>query len=298
MGSARLLAAVAVLTGVSVGTATSATSSDAVPANRVTVITDSVGGVLFWVTEARVKLGRGLDLDLETKTCRKLVDMGCPSYGDPEPAPSALETIHALGPQLGSTVVIDVGYNDQAVLYGAQLDDVMKALLAAGVQHVVWVTLEETLESWARINTEIRAASKRWPQLTVAEWAVGSAGKPWFVDGPHMTYDGGLAFADFLRPFVLQACGRPCAPPPPLEITALRLPVGHVGTRYTMDLSAHGGVTPYRWSVIGFPRGLRLSVDGRIRGVPRTEGVSRIRLSVRDAWDEDCAIELGLRVRR
>jgi hypothetical protein len=279
------------------GSAASPSLAQTVPANRVTVITDSVGGVLYWVTEARVKLGRGLDLDLETKTCRKLVDPGCPSYGDPAPAPSALETIEALGPQLGSTVVIDVGYNDQAVLYGAQLDEVMQALLAAGVQRVVWVTLEEIQESWARINNEIRAASKRWPQLAVADWGVASAGKPWFIDGPHMTYEGGLAFAEFLRPFVLQACGQPCAPPPPLEITTLRLPPAHRQHRYAIALAAEGGVPPYRWSGVGVPRGFRLSVDGRITGIPRTEGVSRIRLSVRDAWDEECVLDLGLRVR-
>ena len=296
-GSSRLFAAVAVLAVSSLGAATSATSADAVPANRVTVITDSVGGVLFWATEARVKLGRGLDLDLETKTCRKLVDPGCPSYGDPAPASSALDTILALGPQLGPTVVIDVGYNDQAVLYAAQLEQVMKALLAAGVQHVVWVTLAEAQEPWARINTQIRAASKRWPQLAVADWAMTSAGKPWFVDGAHMTYEGGLAFAEFLRPFVLQACGQPCAPPPPLEITTLRLPPAHRQHRYAIALAAQGGVPPYRWSGVGVPRGFRLSIDGRVTGIPRTEGVSRIRLSVRDAWEEECVLDLGLRVR-
>jgi hypothetical protein len=89
----------------------------------------------------------------------------------------------------------------------------MRALLAAGVRRVVWVTLEEAQERWALINARIRAAPNRWPQLVVADWAEASAGKDWFVDGVHMTSDGGLAFAEFLRPFVLQACGEPCAPP-------------------------------------------------------------------------------------
>ena len=293
---ARLFAVVAVLGLSSVGAAEPARSADVVPANRVTVITDSVGGVLYWVTEARARFARGLDLDLETKTCRKLVDPGCAAYDDPSP-PSALETIVARGAQLGPTVVIDVGYNDRADVYGSQLDEVMQALIAAGVHHVVWVTLKEAQESWALINAQIRAAPARWPQLIVADWAQAADEKAWFVDGVHMTEEGGLAFAEFLRPFALQACGQPCAPPPPLAITTLRLPAGHKDTRYAMALSAHGGVTPYRWSVIGFPRGLRLSVDGWITGVPRTEGISRIRLSVRDAWDEERVIELGLRVR-
>ena len=54
----------------------------------------------------------------------------------------------------------------------------------------------------------IRAASRRWPQLTVVDWAAVSAGKPWFVDTVHMNYDGAVAFAEFLRPYLRQ-CLRP-----------------------------------------------------------------------------------------
>ena len=61
----------------------------------------------------------------------------------------------------------------------------------------------------------IRAAPARWPQLTVADWAPVAAGQPWFVDDAHMNYAGAVAFGAFLRPFVLDACGAPCAPPPP-----------------------------------------------------------------------------------
>ena len=291
----RLFAVLTVLALAAAGTGASANAADSVPPNRVTVITDSVGGVLFWVAKAREELARGLDFDLETKTCRKLVDPGCPAYGDPAP-PSALETIRSLGPQLGPTVVIDVGYNDQADIYGAHLDEVMQALLATGVQHVVWVTLEEAQESWARINAQIRAAPARWSQFVVADWALASAGKPWFSDGVHMTYEGGLAFAEFLRPFVLDACGQPCAPPPPLEIATVRLPAGREGKPYAITLSGRGGVPPYRWSVTGLPRGLHLSVDGRMTGVPRAEGASRVMLRLRDAWGEEDAVGLVLRV--
>ena len=144
--------------------------------------TSSVAGSMTWRATAlsglwserraaaRVRLAelRGLDLDLETKTCRKLVDPGCPAYGDPHPA-SALETIQTLGAELGPTVVVDVGYNDYASLYHDELDTVMHALVAAGVQHVVWVTLEEAQDAWVRINSEIRDAPKRWRQLVVAD---------------------------------------------------------------------------------------------------------------------------------
>ncbi|PWU22629.1 MAG: hypothetical protein C5B48_09870 [Candidatus Rokuibacteriota bacterium] len=291
LGVLTLLVLTAVVGG------SSGASTGQAPQNHVTMITDSVGGVLFWVTEARKELARGLDLDLETKTCRKLVVPGCPAYGDPAPQ-SVLDTVRALGDNVGPTVVIDVGYNDQADVYAAGLDEVMQALIAAGAQHVVWVTLEEAQESWADINVQIHAASQRWPQLTVADWAVASAGKPWLSDGVHMTYEGGIEFAHFLRPFVLAACGQPCAPPPPLQIATTTLPKGRSGHRYAAAVTAQGGAPPYRWSVIGLPRGLHLSGTGHIAGVPRAAGESRLSLRVRDTWEDEAAVTVFLRVRR
>lgn len=186
----------------------------AAPLPRVTMITDSVGGVFFWATGPRDAFAKGFDLDLEVTTCRKLVSPGCPAYDDLHPA-SALDTIRALGDRIGSVVVIDVGYNDLSDTYATGLGEVMSALLDAGVSHVIWVTLEDIQGSWASINEQIRAGQERWPELIVADWAPVAAGQPWFGDGPHMNYDGAVAFAAFLRPYVLTACGGPCAPPPP-----------------------------------------------------------------------------------
>jgi hypothetical protein len=206
------------------------------PLPRVTTVTDSVGGVLYWSDDARHVLGRGLDFVLETKTCRRLVSVGCPAYG--ERPPSALVTIQGLGPSLGPIVVVDVGYNDLADGYGDGLDRVMRALLAAGVEHVVWVTLEESRDPWLAINAQIRAAPARWPYLTVADWAPVAAEHPeWFDDGVHMNGLGGMGFARFLRPIVLGACGSPCrfaslAP----EVAMLRLTVG----THTIELRWRG----------------------------------------------------------
>jgi hypothetical protein len=182
---------------------------------RVTVITDSVAGALASNPGPEAALAKGLDLQLAAQPCRKLVDPGCPAVGNDHP-PSALDTIKTLGSQLGQVVVIDVGYNDYADTYPAGLDEVMQALVAAGVQHVVWVTLEETEPGWVVTNQAIRAAPARWPEITVADWAPVAAGKPWLTDHAHLNADGIAAFATFLRPFVLAACGAPCAPPPPV----------------------------------------------------------------------------------
>ena len=175
---------------------------------RVTMITDSVGGVLYWVRPALDELSDGLDLQLETKTCRKLVAAGCWAYD--ESPPSALETVQQLGHELGAVLIVDVGYNDLAADYADGLDQVMHAALDAGVHRVVWVTLEEREHAWVEINAKIRAATARWPQLVVADWGAASAGQPWFVDDAHMSAVGGVQFARFLRPIVLEACGAAC----------------------------------------------------------------------------------------
>ncbi|HST18761.1 MAG TPA: hypothetical protein VLK36_13910, partial [Gaiellaceae bacterium] len=182
---------------------------------RVTFIADSVADVLLFNPGPFQTLGQGLDLQILAQPCRKLIDPGCPAENSDHP-PSALATIQQVGAALGPEVVLEVGYNDFYDSYVAGLDQVMNALVAAGVQHVVWVTLVENQGTWAQINELIRAAPARWPQVTVADWAPVAAGQTsWFVDAAHMNYQGAVAFADFLHPYLIAACGTPCAPPPP-----------------------------------------------------------------------------------
>jgi hypothetical protein len=188
-------------------------AAEAPSSPRVTMITDSVGGALYWLNGPRESLASGFDFDLETKTCRKLVEPGCGAYGDPAP-PSALDTIHALGSNLAPILVVDVGYNDRSETYAAGLDEVMRAAVDAGAQHVIWLTLEEREGVWAQSNAQIWAATARWPQLTVADWASVSAGQPWYVDEAHLNWVGGTALGAFVRPFLIAACGTPCATPP------------------------------------------------------------------------------------
>jgi hypothetical protein len=178
------------------------------------MIADSVADVLLYNPAPLQTLSQGLDLQILAQPCRKLVDPGCPAENSDHP-PSALDTIQQLGSQLGPEVVMEVGYNDFYDSFAGGFDSVMNALVAAGVQHVVWVTLVENQGTWAQINQVIRAAPARWPQVTVADWAPVAAGQPWFVDSAHMNYQGAVAFASFLRPYIVAACGTPCAPPPP-----------------------------------------------------------------------------------
>jgi len=171
---------------------------------RVTLIGDSVTASFNYVAAARRYLGKGLDLRSDAVVCRRLVATSCPFQGS---TPStALQVVTAEGHDLGPVVVINVGYNDWVAVY--DVDRVMRALRAAGVHTVIWVTLKEvgTYSSiYAQTNARIRSAGKRWrSSMVVADWNAYSRGKPWFVeDGLHLSGTGAMRLARFLRPLVL-----------------------------------------------------------------------------------------------
>ena len=189
------------------------TTARAATAPRVTVITDSAAGVLLWDGEANQILGHGFNLDVEPIICRKLVKPGC-GGADPPPA-SALATVNQLGPAIGKIVVIDTGYNDTTAELADAIDPLMQALLANGVEHVIWVNYIQRLSLWADHDAVLVAAAARWPQMTVADWnAVALPHDEWFVDAAHLDTTGGRALATFLHPFLVDACGSACAPKP------------------------------------------------------------------------------------
>lgn len=254
----------------------------AAAAPRVTIVADSVGGVLFWQRDAREELALGIDLRLDVRTCRRLASEGC-EYDGVRP-PSALEAIRDLGPALGTAAVVDVGYNDAPGGYGAALDRVMRALLDNGVERVVWVTLRERRSSWAAINDEIREARTRWPQLVVGEWERESSGHDdWFADGIHMNWAGGEGFARFLRPLIVDACAAACAKGGSILAVDGELPPARLRARYVGRLRLSGGTTPYRLSVTGLPKPLRVKGDGTIYGTPKAAGTYPLQVSLVDA---------------
>jgi lysophospholipase L1-like esterase len=185
--------------------ATSATAKpSAPPKTRVTIIGDSITASFSYVAGAKRYLGKGLDLRTDALVCRRLVAASCAFQGT-TPA-TALQVVRAQGHALGSVVVINVGYNDWAAVY--DVDRVMRALKAAGVQHVVWVTLREAganASIYAQSNARIRSAGKRYRKsLVVADWNAYSRGRPWFrEDGLHLTDSGAFGLARLLRPLVL-----------------------------------------------------------------------------------------------
>ena len=173
---------------------------------RVTVIGDSIQASFDYVPSARRYLGRGLDLRSDTAVCRRLVAASCVFQGT-QPA-TVLETVQLRDGALGPVVVVNVGYNDWTAVY--DVDRVMRALEAARVRTVVWVTLRETTSNYARNNALVRKATRRWKNLVVADWNAYSRGRPWFrEDGLHLTASGATGLAHLLRPLVLAGVRNP-----------------------------------------------------------------------------------------
>ena len=186
--------------------ASTATGAHAQPPVRVTVVGDSVAAALQYAPEARRTLGRGYDVRFDLRVCRRLAAAGCPYQGT-VPS-SALDAVSALGAGLGRVLVVDVGYNDDPARYRRDMDELVRAADANGVERIVWVTLKETRDVYARTNAVIRGEAARLPDVEVADWNGSSRGRPWFrQDGLHLTADGAEALAAFLRPYVVEAAG-------------------------------------------------------------------------------------------
>ncbi len=72
---------------------------------------------------------------------------------------------------------------------------------------------------------------------------------------------------------------------PPLAVHTAKLAKAHAGRKYTAELKAVLGTTPYHWTLIHgkLPRGLHLNRDGKLTGRPERKGVYRFEVRVRDS---------------
>jgi hypothetical protein len=169
----------------------------------VTFIGDSVADAVSYVTPAQALLARGVRLQLELAECRRLVEASCAVAGvQPE---TALDVIDSLGRKLGPVVVIAVGYNDYERLYPRDMQQVLAALHAAGVKHVLWLTLRAVHASYVPMNADIRTLARADPCLTVVDWNSYSRSHPaWFAsDGLHLSPAGAAAMARLLHKTLL-----------------------------------------------------------------------------------------------
>ncbi|MGH3002033.1 MAG: hypothetical protein ACRDM1_05125, partial [Gaiellaceae bacterium] len=201
MGRALLTIAAAAAVAIALGGRAEA-ASRAARLQHVTFIGDSVATAVSLDTYARSIVSQGVDLDLETQACRRLEDPSCP----PGP-PTTIELIRSLGASVGPNVVISVGYNDYANRYAAEIGDTLRALDAAGVKRIFWLTLRAAHHPYIAMNAEIAAAAAAHPGMTVIDWNAYSRSHPdWFQDdGLHLVAGGEIAMAKLVHARLLAA---------------------------------------------------------------------------------------------
>jgi hypothetical protein len=158
---------------------------------------------------------------------------------------------------LPGTVVVALGNNDgaNAALFAARIDAIMSQLTS--VRNVVWLTLTPFASWVGAANGELQRATRRWPNLHLADWATVSTHVPGGLigSGPHLTPPGQQAFADL----VYRAIGQPATTPG--NVVTIRFAAGQVAS-----------VTKTKWNAwpVAFaaPRGAApawvAAADGRV----------------------------------
>jgi hypothetical protein len=285
--SVRAVALAAVVLA-ALGLVAGAQGGSAAPPVRVTVFGDSAATAMAYDPDAKRTLGRGIDLRLEVAACRRLGDTSCP-YDGVRP-PNVIDRATALGSEMGSVVVVNVGYNDFEANYADNIEQALAVFRKAGVEHVVWLTLRAERQSYLSMNAMITAAAQKHPEMTVVDWNAQARNNPAWLqpDGIHLTPLGAEGMAALVNDALVQlgVAPKPLAPPARklLAITSRSLPLGHLGRVYAARLQAVGGTAPYRWLRSGgsIAPGVRLTTSGRLTGVPKRTGSYRLRAKVVD----------------
>jgi hypothetical protein len=253
-----------------------AASAVAATPPTVLVIGDSVATAMYWHDDAIDVMQKNLGVYWDVAVCRVIEGMSCPFEGDR--APNLIEAVEARG-TVPPTVVVEVGYNDPASTFAAEVDHAMSALTAAGAKHVLWLTFRESQMPYPMLNAMLEDAQARWPELELVDWNAASEGNPsWFqTDGIHLTPEGGLAMAHLAHAAVMEVVDPLRVRPTPLRLQA--------GRAYIVKLQARGGAPPYRWRVAAGrpPRGFHLLADGTLLTTGATRARASLMLAVTDA---------------
>lgn len=127
---------------------------------RVTVISDSVLTQVLWHPYNLAILDQGVDLGMEVAICRRLAGTSCAVDG--VPPPTLFDLLPTLS-NLGTTVVVEMGYNDDPASFRANVEEAIARLTARGVTHIVWPTLRVSKSEFAAMNQVLSrsAASAR-----------------------------------------------------------------------------------------------------------------------------------------
>jgi hypothetical protein len=287
-----LLASLSLLVGLS-APAPAVAAASAQP-DKITVIGDSILTAVQWNPQPLSILEHGLStIDLQIAVCRSLIGLGCPFDG--QRPPNLVDVVQTLGDEIGSTVVVEVGYNDPEDGFATAVDDSVRALLAAGVRRILWVNYHDWVPPYAQLNTDLAQAVAKYPQVTIVDWRDDSLNRySWFQsDGVHLVLQGAVALATLINQSLVAALT------PPLVAHAPAVTVARVGCKYTAHLGVTGGRGPFQWRVTGQPlgRGLHLLAGGVLTGTPKQAGRFRIHLQVSDSSGSVAVLQLMLTIR-
>jgi len=261
--------------GLAVLAVASASAGAAAPPS-VLVIGDSVATGMYWHDDAIAVMQENLGVYWDVAVCRTIDGTSCPFDG--ERAPTLVQAVAARG-TVPPTVVVEVGYNDPAGTFAAEVDKAMSALTAAGATHVLWLTMRESRAPYPTLNALLDKAAARWPQLELVDWnAVSESHPSWFqTDDVHLTAEGGIAMAHLAHGAVMQLLDPLRVSSTPLRLKARRA--------YAMRLRAEGGTPPYRWRVASGrpPRGFHLLANGTLVMTGASRAQATLTLAVTDA---------------
>ena len=113
---------------------------------------------------------------------------------------AAIPLFRQVRSSMGSVAVMELGANDccDGASFGQVIDHVMQVL--SGL-HVIWLTMPVWKPGVANMNQALWAASRRWPNLTVADWAAALAADPGYQypDQVHLRPEGSALLATFIR---------------------------------------------------------------------------------------------------
>jgi hypothetical protein len=260
---------------------------------QATVIGDSVLTAVEWNAMPLATLTQGIDVRLDIGICRRLTGVSCPFDGGT--VPTLLDVVHQQGSNLGTTVLVEVGYNDPASTFADDVEQSIDALLQAGVKHILWANLHGFGPRWTAMNADLEAAAKRHSELAIIDWNDDASNHwSWFQgDSIHLRYDGAMAIASLFHTALIRALA------PPFLVATRSLPPARVGHRYSAHLEARGGIAPYTWRIVGgpLPRGLTLRPGGAITGSPRRSGVVQFGVQATDAVGQVATARVALRER-
>lgn len=275
-----------VLTSLLAAVALVAASGGAAAEPRVTVISDSVLTSVLWYPDNLAILDQGVDLDMQVAVCRRLAGTSCAFEG--VTPPTLLDLLPTLS-DLGATVVVEMGYNDDPASFAANVEETVARLTARGVTHIVWPTLHVSRSEFAAMNQVLVEAMIAHPQLALVDWDGYAQGHgDWFrTDNLHLLPAGGTGIATLLH----EALAEPLALAPQAT-----LPAAQRGRRYQARLGDAGAGGS--WQIVSgrLPQGLHLAASGVVSGRPLQAGSVRTELLFRSAGFQLAPQQVEIRV--